>query len=152
MRRQMFENERTFLEAVAGDLLKGGTGTVDLNNNNSTWGGDITVTNGVLRPLQNNALGDKVGGTTVRPGGTVDVNGSDLGTEPFFILGDGFNGQGAIINTGGDQINATHQITLLGDATVGGTSRWDIRGGAADTCGEGSTVAGAPGTVSPIIT
>ena len=58
MRRQMFENERTFLEAVAGDLLKGGTGTVDLNNNNSTWGGDITVTNGVLRPLQNNALGD----------------------------------------------------------------------------------------------
>ncbi len=35
---------------------------------------------------------------------------------------------GAIINSGAQQTNALTNVTLTGDATFGGTGRWDIRG------------------------
>ncbi|MFT5122997.1 MAG: fibronectin-binding autotransporter adhesin [Verrucomicrobiales bacterium] len=111
-----------------GVLTKDGTGSLTIDNNNAGFGGEMINTNGVLKANNDNALGDKVGGTTVYPEGTLDVNARDLGAEPIRILGDGFNGLGAIINSAGAQLNAAEQVTLLGDATIGGTGRWDIRG------------------------
>ena len=72
---------------------------------------------------------------TVINGGTLDVNGMNLGPEQITVAGQGavVNGVniGAIINNGGDQTTALRNVTLSADATFGGTNRWDIRNDAA---------------------
>ena len=53
-----------------------------------------------------------------------------LAVMPFSIAGTGVGGAGAIINSGTNaQQNAFQSISLSADATVGGTGRFDIRGG-----------------------
>jgi autotransporter-associated beta strand protein len=67
------------------------------------------------------------GATTINPGATLDVNGQNLGAEPVTVSGAGVGGNGAIVNSGADQLNALRAVTLVGDTTFGGTARWDIR-------------------------
>ena len=43
------------------------------------------------------------------------------------VTGAGVGGLGAIINTGGGQNNALHNVILAGNTTFGGPGRWDIR-------------------------
>jgi autotransporter-associated beta strand protein len=72
----------------------------------------------------------------VKSGATLDfgslnfaANALNLGLEPITVSGTGLFGQGAIINSGGvAQQNAVRVVTLAGDTTFGGNSRWDIRG------------------------
>ena len=76
-------------------------------------------------------------GTTIAAGATLDVGGfgaanvaNGFGAMPFSIAGTGVGGAGAIINSGTlAQQNAFQNISLSADATVGGTGRFDIRGG-----------------------
>src|SRR6185369_15909027 len=64
-------------------------------------------------------------------GGTLDVNGINLTTEPISVQGSGVSSAGAIVNTGAQQTSALANVTLTGDTTFGGTGRWDIRGSGA---------------------
>jgi autotransporter-associated beta strand protein len=64
------------------------------------------------------------------PGATFDVYGL-LEGEPVVASGTGMNGIGAIINTGGDSLQALGQLTLSGDITINTAFRTDIRGNAA---------------------
>ncbi len=66
--------------------------------------------------------------TEVEAGGTLNVNAFNIGTEYIKVAGTGWDGAGAIVNTGAGQINAFQQMELTGNTTFGGPNRWDIRG------------------------
>jgi len=49
-------------------------------------------------------------------------------TEPMFVSGTGCDGAGAIVNVAtGSQMNAIGLLTLTGNASFGGPTRWDLR-------------------------
>jgi len=119
-------------------ILKQGPGLLTINTSND-FSGPVIVAGGTLKAGDNNALGVAGGGTIISNGASLDVNAKDLTSEPVTVSGAGVGGNGAIINTGGQQINALRTVTLSGDTTFGGTGRWDIRnsGGAASLNSQG---------------
>ena len=114
-------------QVQGGTLLISGS----IGNNSLAW-----ITGGTLRAGSTAALGSNSAiGTTIE-GGTLDINGLSLNTEPVTVKGSGVGGNGAIVNSSTQQTNALTVVTLSGDATFGGTStppgstgfgRWDIR-------------------------
>ena len=70
-------------------------------------------------------------GIVISDGATLDVNGQNLSLEPVTVSGSGASGNGAIISSGAQQLNALVTVNLAGDTTFGGTGRWDIRGAGA---------------------
>lgn len=131
---------------TGGTLRKDGSGTLTLATSNSYAGltdvragtllvsGSIgnnslaSITGGTLRAGSAAALGTNSTIGTQIDGGTLDINGFNLSTEPVQAAGAGAGGSGAIINSGTTQTSALNKVTLGGDATFGGSSRWDIRG------------------------
>lgn len=112
--------------SATGSLSMSGTGTVSLNAAN-TYSGVTNVSAGQVVLGNNAALGANTSGTTVSGTGSIDIKSFNLGTEVFTISGAG-SGDGAIVNSGSvDQINALGRLVLAGDATIGGTRRWDLR-------------------------
>jgi poly(beta-D-mannuronate) lyase len=107
-------------------IVKDGTSTLTLSTTND-FTGSVTVLNGILKVGCTNALGTIAGSTFVTNGGTLDINGVNLGMEPIIVSGDGLTNGGAIINSGGQQTVALKNLTLAGDTAFGGTGRWDIR-------------------------
>jgi fibronectin-binding autotransporter adhesin len=85
------------------------------------------VAQSTLKPGSSTAFGTGDGNTTVNPGATLDVNGQNITGEPVLVSGAGVSGNGAIVNSGADQISALRNVTLAGDVIFGGASRWDIR-------------------------
>jgi autotransporter-associated beta strand protein len=115
-----------------GTLTQNGPGALTFSGN-STFSGPTVVAQSTLKAGSSTALGSADGATTVNSGATLDVNGQNLSTEPIIVSGTGVGGNGALINTGADQLNAFRVVTLAGDTVVGGTARWDIRNNAAGT-------------------
>ena len=122
-----FNNVTIGADVLSGGLLLelAGISTVNVNNQ-PAFDGAIVVTDGTLRALGTQALGTTTGNTVIS-GGTLDVNALDLGGEHVFVQGVGVAGAGAIVNNGGDTVFNLHRVTLTGDATFGGTGRWDMR-------------------------
>lgn len=112
-------------------IVKTGSGTLLISTAND-YTGTTSVSNGVLQVGNAAALGAGSAPVVVSGTGTVDVNGQIL-PQAFTISGAGYQGQGALINTGGNGSNggpnnyATRSVTLAGDASIGGTNRWDLR-------------------------
>ena len=79
-------------------IAKTGAGTLLLRGIN-TFTGTTTVNAGTLALGNANALGSSVGGTIVSGGGTLDLAGQAVGTEPLTISGTGVGGNGALINS-----------------------------------------------------
>lgn len=114
---------------------KTGGGVLTLSGAN-TFTGNLQVSEGTLKAGNAAALGASGTGneTIVSSGATFDVNGSALtDTEIVNIAGSGVGGLGALVNTGGAQQNALNKVVLTGNATVGGTTRFDIRPGTTPT-------------------
>ena len=119
-----------------GGVRQAGTGRLALSGN-STYTGPTSVDRGVVVVTNNGSLGAAAGGpVTVAGGAAVDLGGGgpaalNLGTKVFRIAGTGASGTGALTNTSdvGYQ-NAFQRVQLTGDATIGGTGRFDIRGAA----------------------
>jgi autotransporter-associated beta strand protein len=130
----------TFTGALGGGgtVTKAGTGTLFFNNNNS-YTGPTVITNGVVSIQTSTALGTSASGTTISDAGSLDINTAavgantvNLGGEVLTISGTGFGGQGAIVNNSAvlaPQLNAVQQIVMAGNSSIGGTARWDMRGG-----------------------
>lgn len=115
----------------AGNLSKSGIGTLTINNAN-TYTGNTNITDGYVVLGSNTALGSVNSGTFVSGSGALDIAGRNLGTEVITISGSGndtINGQnqGALVNFGAQQIDAIGRLVLAGDATIGGSNRWDLR-------------------------
>jgi fibronectin-binding autotransporter adhesin len=125
----------TISAVVAGSdgLTKDGTGTLVLSGAN-TYSGVTVISNGMIVAKNSAAFGASAAGTTVESGAAIDLgnglaaNAIDLGGEQFTIKGTGVGANGALVNNGAnDQGNAIRKVSLGSDASVGGSSRWDIR-------------------------
>ncbi len=124
----------------AGSFVVGGGGGV-LWNGPALTQQAIVITNGLFTlgvDAPAAALGGPGSPITVAANGTFDLNADFINADvqneithqkKFFIEGEGFNGQGALVNNGSvDNWNsAFRNITLTGDATVGGSKRFDVR-------------------------
>ncbi len=128
----------TVSSAIAGNgvIEQFNTNIITLNGVSSgNW--TTIITNGTLQVANNAALGSVPGGSvTVTNGGTLDVGGNgtanaaNFGAKQINISGAGVGGNGVIVNNGlAQQQNAFQNVVLTADATVGGATRWDIRGG-----------------------
>ncbi len=109
---------------IAGDLGQ----TISVGNQ-PLFTGPTVIASGTLRAGGAAALGSGAAGTTVLAGATLDINAFDMGAEEVRIVGAGVGGIGAIVNTGADAYMNVHKVVLTGDASVGGTARWDMRAG-----------------------
>jgi fibronectin-binding autotransporter adhesin len=120
-----------------GDLVKVGAGILTLAGANP-YAGPTVITAGTLRVTNaaggNSSLGSLTGGmVVVASGAALDLSGSptaqalNFGGKQFRIAGAGPDGSGAIVNFGVSQFNALQQVALTGNATVGGSQRFDIR-------------------------
>ncbi|MBN2580351.1 MAG: PEP-CTERM sorting domain-containing protein [Pirellulales bacterium] len=93
--------------------------TVSTANN---FDGTVTIDAGTLVVGNAAALGSTVGGTTVNNGGTLELNGLDIGMEQVTAQGAGVDGLGAIVNT--TNASATiRNLVLSGPVTLGGSER-----------------------------
>ncbi len=116
-----------------GSIEKTGSGSLLLSGGNSGFTGDVSVQAGTLISGSEGSLGIGPGIVTVADGATLDVNAAEFldtvfGAKPIHIAGGGVGGDGAIINGGVSVIGGVQHLTLAGDATIGGTARWDVRG------------------------
>jgi len=94
-------------------IFKTGPGTVELTGEN-TFAGKLTVSDGVLRVTDSDALGSPFGGT-VADGGTLEFDVA-LMAEPITINGEGYAGRGALRSFGG--VNHVGNLLIDSDATV----------------------------------
>lgn len=111
-----------------GTIAQNGANTLVLRGANNFFG-TVQVNNGILRAGALSALGFGPGVAVVADGATLDINGRNLSAKPVVVQGNGFNGEGAINNTGGQNQTALAHVTLAGDATFNApVARWDING------------------------
>ncbi|MCC6124155.1 MAG: autotransporter-associated beta strand repeat-containing protein [Pirellulales bacterium] len=123
-------------------IAKSGTGTLALNTANA-FVGTVTVTDGVLKVGNANALGSTAGGTVVSGTGALDLNDQLLPQyEVVTISGAGYNGEGAIVNTagGGASANNIKNIVMAADASIGGAIRWNLKDSPGGFQGNGFTL------------
>ncbi len=115
--------------AGATGLLKEGSSTLVIATTN-TFTGAVTISGGTLQAQNASALGAATGTVTITNGATLDLDGSYITSKSYLVSGAGIGGNGAIINSGGSIFENSPQgvtnITLQGNATLGGPSRWDM--------------------------
>ena len=122
----------------AGSLAKSGTNLLHVLGVN-TYTGPTYINAGIVRPDQNAAFGILTGGVFIADGamlnlgctpdvgGTRSIDNLNMNARLFVISGAGPDGAGAIANVStGQQNSAINKISLAGNATIGGVSRWDI--------------------------
>ena len=128
-----------------GTIYKKGEGTFTFNATGGLDAQTIVVSNGVFKvgdSLADHALGASADTSpiVVADGGTLDLNyNASSNTDDarskvtrdksVHVSGDGFEGKGAIVNDNLPSYRALSQLALDDDATVGGTVRYDVRGG-----------------------
>lgn len=113
-----------------GTLTKSGPGNLELNATN-TFSGGLIIASGIVKPLQDGALGATGSLISVSAGATLDIDSRTLQgyTQNISIAGFGADPSlGALGNAGAtDNVSAIRGITLTGNASVGGNGgRWDI--------------------------
>jgi len=117
-----------------GTLMQAGSNTLLLSANNTSPGfyGTIAVTNGLLQYTNSNCLGQYTSPLYATNGGTLDLHGVSALLKNVNISGDGYNGRGALVDTSasGFANEGIHNLTLLDDASVSASNRFDIYGGA----------------------
>ena len=104
------------------------TRTFTLGMANSFTGG-TNILSGTLAMTNNLSMGGNNAIINVADGATFNMNGAKTGNNNYhaFIIGDGVNDAGAVINTTADRTAGLGRLTLNGDASIGGTNRWDFR-------------------------
>jgi autotransporter-associated beta strand protein len=136
------------------NLVKKGTSTLVLSTAND-FSGSVSILQGTLKEGIASALGAATAVVSITNPGTLDLNGYGLGAQPVIVAGGGAHGGGAVINSGGpvyDNGNALTAVTLAGDATFGGPTRWDLGGSAGGSLSTGGqpwnlTLAGTAGGI-----
>jgi fibronectin-binding autotransporter adhesin len=108
-------------------IVKQGTSILAINTAN-TFTGTVDIQNGVLQTGNGAALGN-ASSTTVEPGATLDINGQNLGGANVGFSGAGYTGVGALYNGGAADFQAIRVLTLLGNATIGGSGTIEINNG-----------------------
>ncbi|MEI8033822.1 MAG: MBG domain-containing protein, partial [Chlorobiaceae bacterium] len=100
-----------------GTLTQSGSGTSTLSGTNS-YTGLTTISTGVLRAMNNQALGATAGGVTVSDGATLELSGGiTIGSETLTLSGSGVGNNGALRNVGGSN-SYQGAITLAGTTSI----------------------------------
>lgn len=111
-------------------LIKSGTGTATIGGSN-TFSGGITIAGGTLRGGSfSQSFGANGQIITVESGATLDFNSANSASRDFnaIVSGAGVGNAGAVVNNGPTgPTNGLGALTLTGDASIGGTSQWDVR-------------------------
>ena len=119
----------------SGSIEKIGDGRLVMSGS-SSFTGAVTLTSGVIASGNASCLGSNTAGTTMAAGASLDCFTAGFGNEPITINGTGVNDEGAIINTGAaSQLDGVKFLTLGSDSSIGGATRWDIRGDDATVTG-----------------
>ena len=134
------------LSGTSGVIINStGAGAVTFSNTN-TFSGTMLISSGIFKLGSINALGanNATSTVTVASGATLDFSGFNSVNQTSKILnfsGTGAAGQlGALVNTGGSQVNNSLNLRMLGNATVGGAGRIEARGTWLDMQGNTLTV------------
>ena len=131
----------------SGMIVKKGEGTFTFNAQGGLDAQTLVVSNGVFKvgdDLSGSALGAAADTSPiiVADGGTLDLNYNST-TESnverskvtrdklVHIAGDGHEGQGALVNSNKKSYQTLSDVVLDDDASVGGSQRFDVRGGIA---------------------
>ena len=117
-------------------IVKSGANTLTMATANS-FTGTVDIQGGTLQTANPQALGNAVS-TTVENGGTLDIDGQNIGAAIIYASGSGVNSQGAIINSGAAQVQAFRTLNLLGDTTIGGSGEIEM-----NNSGGNATITGA---------
>ena len=111
----------------AGSLVKKGPSTLTITSGGN-FSGSATIAGGVVYAGDNSF--QSVSEIVVTNNSTLDLGGGTLGgNKPVTVSGVGFNGEGAIYNSFGDDPQQTIDVTLAGDTTFGAAQRWDLASG-----------------------
>jgi len=112
-------------------LTKSGDSIATIDGIHDNFSGPILITEGILRPQTNRALGTLGKTITIQSGGALDTNGAMNANRDYHavIAGNGttLDAAGAITNSAGGHNNGFGSITLAGNASIGGSGRWDLR-------------------------
>ena len=126
-------------------LVKSGSGTLEIGAATLAGTQDFVIEGGTVKLGDNaavGAVGNGAGTVTVKNGGQFDLNYNDktsgegraraqvTSRKKFVIEGAGPDGKGALVSTCDNTVFGSpfDEIVLSGDATIGGTSRLDMRG------------------------
>lgn len=119
--------------ACSGTVTKSGTGTILFNGANTFT--NLVVAGGLAKAGTatgfgaNNYLSGELATISVASGATLDLAGTGDTSYAITIAGDGYDGNGALINTGsviGTGTRQTQTIELAADASVGGTATFGL--------------------------
>ena len=123
-----------------GTVVKQGANTLTLSGDNVLFTGTNLISSGTVRAGHTNALGAPNDRTTVLSGATFDIAGFQLfAGDIITISGNGVNNDGAIDNSGAQQIRGLRGLSLAADASVGVSgNRYDLRGPAGSGSFSGS--------------
>ncbi len=112
-------------------LLKQGTGTLLLTNGANSFTGGATIVGGTVKLGNAGSLNNSSGTVNVSGNGALDFNNQNPTALACTISGAGFNGLGTLVAnyTNAATTYGPASITLAGNATIGGTNRWDMRSG-----------------------
>jgi fibronectin-binding autotransporter adhesin len=111
-------------------ITKSGNGTLTIENTGgNSYNGVVSITGGKVILGNSKALGSLAGGTEISGAGTLDLHGyyQTLRQEPISVAGPGFDGNGALINNAAG-LTHLYYVTLIDNATLGGTDDWSIQG------------------------
>jgi len=106
-----------------GGIVMSGPSTLAINTAN-TFSGPVDIQAGTLQTQNGAALGSA--SPTIENGATLDMDGQNLGSATITASGSGVGGEGAIINSGGTQIQSFRNLVLAGDTTIGGSGNWEM--------------------------
>jgi autotransporter-associated beta strand protein len=118
-----------FTGVISGSLAltKTGTGAMTLGGATANTYTGVTVLNsGLVTAGKGSAFGaaGAASGTVVNSTATLNTNSQNLGSEPFTLAGGTIRNDGAT-----DQTNTLQRLDVTANSSVGGTRRWDLRGG-----------------------
>ncbi len=147
-----------------GTIYKKGEGTFTFNATGGLDAQPIIVSNGVFKvgeDLVDHALGASADTSpiVVADGGTLDLNYNSSSTtddarskvtrdKVIHIAGDGYEGKGAVVNDNLPGYRTISNLVLDDDASVGGTVRYDVRGGLSGYVRNNGTIYGPGKTLT----
>jgi autotransporter-associated beta strand protein len=113
--------------SISGQLEVRDGGELRLSGANTHTGLTVVRNSGTLVVGNDSALGSAAAGTFVNAGGTIDLNGSDVGTEAFTLQQSGSkleNSNASAAQTSGalNLIGSSHTIGGIGDITFNGAA------------------------------
>jgi fibronectin-binding autotransporter adhesin len=126
----------------SGPLTKQGSGTLTISTAGGNFKGAVNISGGLL--YAGNNCFSAAASILITNNATLDIGGGTFtSNKSITISGSGVNGEGAIFNSYSDYPGESVTIALAGDATIGGSARWDLASGSVISGAHNLTIDGS---------